>query len=117
MRRLTALTWISPSTDADSAVCKPHPSVREATVAFVGAGRMHSKVTPIKAGKVPWSWGATGLKTAPLHLGLRRGRVPQVGHRGAADADVHTTRGSAAFTPRHSQQLGRRPRKWEQGEP
>lgn len=115
MRRLTALTWISPSADADGAVCKPHPSVREATVTFVGTGRMHRKVTPIKAGKAPWSRGATGLKTAPLHLGLRRERVRQAG--GAADADIDTTRGSAAFTPRHSQPLGRRPRKREQGEP
>lgn len=80
--RLTALTWISPRADADGAVCKPRPSVREATAASVRAGRMHRKVTPIKAGKEPWSRGAR------LHLGPGW----EVGRRGSRHTCKHDGR-------------------------
>lgn len=88
-RRLTALTWISPRADADGAVCKPRPSVREATVASVRAGRMHRKVTPTKAGKEPWSRGAR------LHLGPGW----EVGRRGSRHTCKHDGRYSCTHPP------------------
>ena len=74
---------------------------------------MHRKVTPIKAGKEPCSRGACGPENRPPAPWARGRRW--VG--GAANARCkHTERHSCTY-PRHPQQLGRRPRRWEQREP
>ena len=74
---------------------------------------MHRKVTPIKAGKEPCSRGACRPENRPPAPWAQGGRW--VG--GAANARCkHTERHSCTY-PRHPQQLGWRPRRWEQREP
>ena len=97
-----------------TAQCASHTlqSFSEATAAFVRAGRMHRKVTPIKAGRSPAVGEHVGLKTARLHLGLGEG-----GGREGQQTQMQTRREAQLHLPRHPQQLGRRPRRWEQREP
>ena len=101
MRRLTALPRISPGADADRAVCKPRPSVREG---LCGRRKGAQEGHTIKAGKAP-ELGSHGPGNCRPRPGRGRGRVRQAG--GAADTDIHTRRGSAAFTPgTHSSWVG-----------
>ena len=96
MRRLTALPWISPSADADRAVCEPPPSVREDS-GLCGSRKDAEEGHTIKAGKAP-ELGSHGTENCPP-TPWARARAGVAGRRGRRRRHTHEERFSCVYSP------------------